>query len=72
MSGDKEFSTESNNQRKHNCEKCDKQFKSKQGLIWHFDRVHDEEKGKKCNICNNKFPSQNQLNLHMTNVHENV
>ena len=55
------------------CEICDEEYKSKQGLISHVNRVHKFSliKEYQCNICQSRFDSQRQLTLHTKISHEN-
>ena len=55
------------------CEICDKEYKSKQSLGYHFKNVHrcNLIKEHQCNICRSGFDIQSQLTLHMKSSHEN-
>ena len=53
------------------CEICDKEFKSNNGLKYHFNIVHKLMEEHQCNICQSEFKLQSQLISHMKNTHEN-
>ena len=53
------------------CEICDKEFKSKSGLKYHFNITHNFEKKHQCNICQKDFNISSQLMLHLKSVHTN-
>ncbi|XP_072746124.1 uncharacterized protein [Anoplolepis gracilipes] len=47
------------------CEKCDKQFESKQEYELHMRVAHELQKFT-CNVCNKEFTNQSNLKMHMT------
>ena len=53
------------------CEICDKEFKSNNGLKNHFNIVHKLMKKYQCNICQSIFKLQCHLNYHMKIAHQN-
>ena len=53
------------------CDICDKEFKSKGGLKYHFNITHNLEKKHQCNICQKDFNIPSQLMLHLKSVHAN-
>ena len=53
------------------CEICDKEFKSNNGLKYHFNTFHKLMKEHQCNICQQKFKLQSQLTSHVKITHEN-
>ena len=53
------------------CEICNKEFKSKGGLKYHFNITHNFEKRHQCNICQKDFNIPSQLMLHLKSVHAN-
>ena len=53
------------------CEICDKEFKSKNGLKYHFNITHNFEKKHQCNICQKDFNIPSQLKSHLKIVHAN-
>ena len=55
----------------HQCEICDKDFKTKSGLQNHFSTIHCEQKENKCNICHKLFHFPCKLASHIKSVHEN-
>ena len=59
------------NQIPFKCEICDKEFKSNNSLIYHFNSTHKMMGEHKCNICQNAFNLQSQLTSHVKNSHGN-
>ena len=58
--------------KRHKCEICDKDFKSKAILRAHFNHFHNQKQQSICDICNKGgFRNQSQLVLHMKSIHEN-
>ena len=55
----------------HQCEICDKEFKTNIGLKSHFNNIHNLEKEYQCNICQKVFNDKSQFTCHMKSVHEN-
>ena len=43
------------------CEICDKEFKSNNGLKYHFNITHNLEKGHQCDICQKVFNIESQV-----------
>ena len=54
----------------YKCEICDKEFKTYNGLKYHFNITHKLEKILQCNICQKNFNTQSQLTWHTKFVHE--
>ena len=52
------------------CEICDKEYRSNNGLKYHFNLVHMLMKKHECNICQKVFKLQSQLTSHVKTVHE--
>ena len=52
------------------CLKCNRTFKSKEGLIFHDRVAHREKKSYKCEICGGKFADNYHLKRHISEVHE--
>jgi len=56
--------TDDSNDVIHKCEKCDKQFESKQKYELHVRVMHELQKFT-CNVCNKTFLHQSNLKMHM-------
>ena len=52
------------------CLKCNRTFKSKEGLIFHDRVAHKEKKSYKCEICGGEFADNYHLKRHISDVHE--
>ena len=52
------------------CLKCNRTFKSKEGLIFHDRVAHKEKKSYKCEICGGEFADNYHLKRHISAVHE--
>ena len=58
--------------KRHKCEICEKDFKTKETLSSHFNNFHNQKQQYICDICNKGgFRNQSQLVLHMKSIHEN-
>ena len=54
----------------YKCKKCDKNFKSKYQVKYHYTYVH--EKPHKCEKCNKTFGKKDELDYHFVKVHEGI
>ena len=57
------------NDRKHQCEVCEKVYKSKYILEYHIDHVHKNTNQQKCDVCSKTFTSLAHLSNHMKILH---
>lgn len=57
--------TETASDSTYRCDKCDKQFESKQECELHQRMEHDQQKLYTCNVCDKTFANQSNLKIHM-------
>ena len=48
---------------------CEKQYKSRENLLFHIQNVHLKKKPYSCGLCKNAFSHRNGLNYHLKNFH---
>lgn len=54
-----------NKERSHACDKCDKRFTSRRGLLSHRKKVHNVFVGGKCKYCSKEFGHRDELQEHI-------
>lgn len=59
------FRIETEDQRIHACEQCEKVFKNKHALHKHVRQVHNKERSFKCDFCGNGFFESVHLKAHL-------
>ena len=53
---------------KYNCNRCEKNFATKEYLIKHQKKVHTDAQFQ-CNECDDKFKTKDQLKKHVLSIH---
>ena len=57
----------------HDCEICDKRFRSKSGLAYHINTVHGGKKlSLKCKDCSALYTTKKGLTKHNASNHEGI
>ena len=77
MIGDSTTMDDSKKSRRQNqipfkCEICFKEFRSNNGLHYHFNSAHGKKNDHKCDPCGKTFSTVQSLNMHINAVHNGL